>query len=69
MKAHLAYLTATRYLFAEKHHTAEKTATNQEKTRMNGPEESVRRLGRVRHVLWLLAALMSGRGDGLRHAP
>jgi predicted NAD-dependent protein-ADP-ribosyltransferase YbiA (DUF1768 family) len=69
MKAHLAYLTATRYLFAEKQHTTEEKAIKKEKAQMNRPEGAAKRLGRVRHALWLLAALVIGLGDGPRHAP
>ena len=69
MKAHLAYLTATRYLFAEKHHTTERKATQKEKARMTRPEVVARRLGGVRHAFWLVAARMSGSGDDLQRGP
>ena len=69
MKAHLAYLTATRYLFVEKHHINERETTKREKARMTRPEVAARRLGGVRHVFWLLAALMSDSRDDLQRGP
>jgi hypothetical protein len=69
MKAHLAYLTATRYLFAEKHHTDEGKTTMKKKARMKGLVEFVRHWGGARNALWLLAAMMSGSGDDLHGRP
>lgn len=69
MKAHLAYLTATRYLFVEKDHTHERETAEKEKARTTGPEVAARRLRSVRHAFWLLASLMRGSRDDLQRGP
>jgi hypothetical protein len=70
VKTHLAYLTATRYLFGEKHHTAEETTLRKEKPHTPKLEVVASRLKSVRHMFRLLAArLVSGSGDDLQHGP
>ena len=69
MKAHLAYLTATRYLFVEKHHTPESETARKEKARMTRLEVAARCWEGIRHAFWLLAALLSGSGDDLQRGP